>query len=296
MQSVSGVSKALGMLLAIFAVYASIAAAEQCTLTPQSRFKHSEMGEIPVLRDETSKAVVYASQMQVDTDGAPDSYHPDNIGITHLCNGVSVGPECQWKADCLSDFRQAKAEDFRGPTKICFFGMATNKNGEPVVQGASDPKPGYFVSTTALKQPGQPATSQQAQLDSDTVPYVVIPGSWQSSGKPGPKLGDVGAAYRRSNGKVAYFIVGDVGPRNKLGEGSVALHQALGNSPFVTRNGVRRALRGIGGRDIVYVLFPDSRPSSGPYTPGSISDAAKPLFDKFGGIDRLQQCTQLLVE
>ncbi len=221
--SCAGVPPVAALLLCLFAT----AAIAQCQLTQESTFAHAEIGPVKVFRDAPSNAIAFASQMQVNTDGAPDSYHPDDIGITHICNGVSVGAACTWKAQCLPDFRKAKAEGFRGPTKICFFAMATDTGGVPIVQGAGDPKPGYFVSTTALKQPGQNVRTPQAQLDSNTVPFAVIPGTWQSSGKPGPRLGDFGVAWRRSNGKLATFVVGDTGPRNKLGEGSVALHQAL---------------------------------------------------------------------
>lgn len=236
----------------------STAAAAECSLTTELSFRHGEIGTVQVFRDAGSNAIVFASQMQVNTDGAPDSYHPGDIGITHICNGVSVGRSCTWKADCLPEFRQARAEHFRGPTKICFFAMATDASGVPIIQGASDPKPGYFVSTTALTQPGANPRTPQAQLDSNTVPFAVIPSTWQSTRKPGPRLGDFGVAYRRSTGKSAFFVVGDTGPRNKLGEGSVALHQALGNDPFVDRQGVRRARKGIGGRDVLYVVFPSS--------------------------------------
>lgn len=267
-------------------------AAAPCALAQESAFVHAEIGPIKIFRDAPSNAIAFASQMQVNTDGAPDSYHPDNIGITHICNGVSVGSGCTWKPACLPEFRQAKAEGFRGPTKICFFAMATGTNGVPIIQGASDPKPGYFVSTTALKQSGQNPRTPQAQVDSNTVPFAVIPGTWQSTGKPGPKLGDFGVAYRRSSGKLAYFVIGDTGPRNKLGEGSVALHQALGNDPFMMRNGVRRAGKGIGRRDVLYVLFPNSAHPGERLDAASIEQFASPLLDRFGGIERMKACAE----
>jgi hypothetical protein len=266
----------------------------ECLLTQESTFAHAEIGPVPILRDASSHAIAFASQMQVNTDGAPDSYHPDDIGITHICNGVSIGASCTWKAECLPEFRQAKAEGLRGPTKICFFAMATGANGEPIIQGERDPKPGFFVSTTALKQPGEDRRTPQAQLDSNTVPFAVIPRTWQSTRVPGPRLGDVGVAYRRSTDKLAFFVIGDIGPRDKLGEGSVALHQALGNDPFVMRFGVRRARRGIGGRDVTYVIFPGSAQSGQRFDAASIERSAKPMFDRFGGMERLRNCNSSL--
>lgn len=261
-----------------------------CTLSNESTFEHAEIGSVKILRDTSTGAIAFASQMQVNTDGAPDSYHPDDIGITHICNGVSVGPNCTWKAECMPEFRIAKAEGFRGPQKICFFGMATDADGLPIIQGETDPNPGYFVSTTALRQPNEESRSPRAYLDSNTVPFAVIPRNWQPGGNPSPKLGDFGVAYRRSTGKLAYFVVGDIGPRNKLGEGSVALHQALGNDPFMMRYGKRRAYRGIGGRDVAYVLFPGSARPGEHLDTASIESAAAPLLDAFGGEARIKSC------
>lgn len=262
----------------------------QCPLIPETNIAHAETGPVKIFRDAQTQAIAFASQMQVNTDGAPDSYHPDDIGITHICNGVSVGASCSWKAACLPEFKQAKAEQFRGPTKICFFAMATDARGVPIIQGSADPKPGYFVSTTALHQPGANLRTPQAQLDSNSVPFAVIPGYWQTSKKPGPQLGDVGVAWRRSNGKTAYFVIGDTGPRNKLGEGSVALHQALGNDPFVMRYGVRRARQGIGGRDVVYLMFPKSAQAGQHLDEASIRRMAAAPLAKFGGVERLKDC------
>lgn len=274
----------------------STSAVAECALTKELIFHHAEIGTVQIFRDADSRAIAFASQMQVNTDGAPDSYHPDDIGITHICNGVSVGPTCAWKASCLPEFRQAKAEHFRGQTKICFFAMATDANGLPILQGDADPMPGYFVSTTALHQPGENVRTPQAQLDSNAVPFAVIPGTWQATGKPGPKLGDFGVAYRRSNGKTALFVVGDIGPRNKLGEGSVALHKALGNDPFMQRFGVRRARKGIGSRDVVYVMFPGTAQSGQKLSEASIDQFAGAQLQAFGGIKHVKECAESMLK
>lgn len=224
-QVISRPAAAWSACIALLLGLSGASALAQCPLTSESTFAHAEIGPVKIYRDASSNTIAFASQMQVNTDGAPDSYHPDDIGITHICNGISVGSACTWKSQCLPEYRQARAQGFKGPQKICFFGMAADEHGVPLIQGENDPRPGYFVSTTALKQPGRDVRTPQAQLDSNTVPFAVIPGRWNKTGQPGPRLGDLGVAWRRSSDKLAYFVVGDTGPNNKLGEGSVALHR-----------------------------------------------------------------------
>lgn len=263
-----------------------------CGLLDAGTFEHAEVGEIALFRDRDTKAIAFASQMQVNTDGAPDSYHPDDKGITHICNGVSLGASCTWEANCLPTFRQAKAENFRGPTRICFFAMVADNQGVPVIQGGADPQPGFFVSTTALKQPGADPLTPAGQVDSNTVPFAVIPRTWQSKPEPGPKLGDFGVAVRRSTGTVVPFVIADIGPGNKLGEGSVALHQALGNDPFQMRFGVRRARRGISHPDVFYAIFPGTAARGEKFTAEMVRTHAQQSLAAFGGEERLRTCAR----
>ena len=264
-----------------------------------TKFKHAEdaVGTISVvdLMHNDTPAVAFASQMAVNTDGASDSYHPENIGITHICNGVSVGPSFTWKANCLADFNQAKAEGFRGPTKIRFFAMVTDDDGVPVVQQKGVPKPGYFVSTTTFTQPGVSKNTQQAYLDSNEIPFVVIPSQWQRNKFQGVQLGDFAVVVRKTTGDMSFAVVGDLGPRTKLGEGSVALHQALGNDPFVKRpDGNIRAWIGISPHDVVYVIFPGSRKSGKLMTRALIDQEGRTHLARFGGEARLRACAETL--
>lgn len=277
-----------------------------CRLTKVMDFPHNEIGNIPVYRHEPTGAILFTSIMHVNPDGAPDAYHPDDIGTVHLCNGMRVNSTCSqnrpWKADCMADYRKAKAEGFSGSTPICFFAMAT-RDGVPIIQGDSDPNPGYFVSLTHLQQPGQDRLRPSGQVNSNVVPFAVIPGTWHSRGVPGPRLGDGGIAYRRSNGAVSGFAIVDTGPANKLGEGSVALLQALGHDPFVMRYGKRRAFSGIGlhrnpgyGRtpDVLYAIFPNTGERGSPISAEGVKANERVLLDSLGGIEGIQACAAKL--
>jgi hypothetical protein len=270
-----------------------------CTgLVAQETFNDTNSGSIQIfgIGRQAPKAVLFLSQMQVDTDGAPDAYHPDNIGTTHICNALSVAPAGQscgksiWKADCLADYSKARSQHFDGDPRICFFAVVTN-HGKPLVQSGEDPKPGYFISTTALKNPGWNVNSARAQLDSNQVLYIVLPGK-SAHIFGGSGLGDLAAVYRRSKDRIEFAVVGDIGPRNKLGEGSIALHESLGNDPFTSNNGRRRATRGIPGQDVVYLLFPGSRTLTTDFSPETIRSAGRKLLDSFGGDAKLKACGQ----
>jgi Fungal chitosanase of glycosyl hydrolase group 75 len=59
-------------------------------------------------------------------------------------------------------------------------------------------------------------------VDSNSIPFVVIPGGWNR----GIKLGDM--CHVQYANKVVAAIVADIGPQRKIGEGSIALHRLLG--------------------------------------------------------------------
>jgi hypothetical protein len=64
------------------------------------------------------------------------------------------------------------------------------------------------------------------------------------------KLGDIALVVNRKNNKRCYAIVADIGPRNSIGEGSIALAKQLGINADPKRGGVNN--------NIVYILFKKS--------------------------------------
>lgn len=101
--------------------------------------------------------------------------------------------------------------------------------------------------------PGKPS------LDSDRVPYVVIPAS-DFENTLGIELGDIAAVVFRQ--RVTFAIVGDHGPKCKIGEGSIKLHKTLRHDVCKKRNnrGVCTSVGSTGiGSDVLYFIFPGSK-------------------------------------
>lgn len=110
-------------------------------------------------------------------------------------------------------------------------------------------------------------------VDSEQIPYFVLPGGWYA--KKGISLGDIAAVIY--NDKVEYAIFADVGPAHKIGEGSIALAQALGHDPLI--NGIVKV--GI-DKDVIYIIFPGSGDGT-PQDVGAIRSKGEALLKALGG-------------
>jgi Fungal chitosanase of glycosyl hydrolase group 75/Bacterial SH3 domain len=214
-----------------------------------------EIGGISIHQADGESAFFYEAGMSINADGAPNAYHPADTGIDFLANAGQPG---NWWA------------------------LAVDKNGNPFIQGSTDPYPGYHISTTALFDSGFVSQNPRRYVDSTKIPYIVLPGNSDFRKVTGVKLGDFAVAYNTNNEKLAFAIYADVGPKNQIGEGSIALSQALGNDPLV-RSRVRRGIP----KDIVYVVFPGSG-NGRPRKTSEIEAETKRLFEIWGGIERIK--------
>lgn len=70
----------------------------------------------------------------------------------------------------------------------------------------------------------QDSVSIGGNVNSNVTPYFVLPGGFAASYNV--KLGDVAAVLYRD--RLCFAVFADTGPRGKIGEGSIALHRALG--------------------------------------------------------------------
>jgi len=165
--------------------------------------------------------VLFTAGMTIDADGAPNAYGPKNRGLDYTANARNAHG---WVA------------------------LVTDMKGRPVIQRAG-PYRGYYVSTTSLEHQNiQNSRDPRKYLDARRIPYIALPADFAR--KFGLSLGDLAAVLNNQNGLLAYAIYGDVGPRGRIGEGSIALADKL----KIPSNPRRDSVPG----GVTYVVFPGS--------------------------------------
>lgn len=211
-----------------------------------------EEREIPIWHVSGDSAFFYEAGMTIDADGAPNAYHPDNIGLDDLSNAGSPG---NW------------------------YGLAKDADGEPIVQGPNDPFPGYYVSATALADRTKSLNDPARYVDASKIPFIVLPGALAR--QIGARPGDFAVAFNQRNSRSSYAIFGDVGPSDRIGEGSVALAENLGIRSDARNGGTRRG--------ILFLVFPGSGNGS-PRNIEEINSGAEKLLQAWGGTAQLAAC------
>ncbi len=156
-------------------------------------FLQTEIRQFPEI-----SVTAFRAKMAIDADGCPFAYHPENTGLDDLKHAGYPG---NW------------------------WGIATHDasaSGNPLIQIATDPAPGYFVSTTSLVNHALPYRDPRRYADAASLPYFVLPDRF----RPSIILGDIAWVYNEANRKSAFAVFADAGP--DVGEGSMFLAGLLG--------------------------------------------------------------------
>lgn len=190
------------------------------------------INKVEVHRDSVKNKIYFTSGLTIDADGSPRAYHPvSDSGSDALAN---AGRDGNW------------------------WGIITEK-GKPVIQGKNDPAPGFYVSCTTLEYPGKLTSDPLRYVNSDSIPYVVLP--WHGAIFKAVLPGDIAKVTNLRNGKTCFAVFGDTGPRDKIGEGSIYLAGQLGIASSPRTGGVSDSVR--------YEIYPQTR-SGWPYTRAEI--------------------------
>ena len=201
-------------------------------------------------------------RMEIDADGAPNAYHPDDTGLDELANAEF--PNGNWRSILVAD-----------PVNPAM----------PAIQAAG-PFAGFYISMTTLQDKTREMTDPARYVDATQIPYIVFPGRFYAMKGTG-SMGDFAMVRNLTDGKTSAALVADVGPSEAaLGEVSIRLAENLGGSKVNPRNGAGKP-KG----PFLYVLFPRSRVDP-PWPVGSqtIEETASAKLSALGGWDRVLPC------
>lgn len=142
--------------------------------------------------------------------------------------------------------------------------------------------PGRLTGSHLDPGPGQDKTSYKPYdakgLPSETVPYIVLPLLAPGSPHlfdPAVAMGDVAIVIFKD--KMTTAVCADAGPFNKIGEASIAVHEALMPAcadPCSQRNAQGHCLRTRNasvGKDVLFFVFPNSAFGPGELTAANIN-------------------------
>ena len=210
---------------------------------------------VPVYRFNNTDVVCFETGMKIDADGSPHAYNPQNTGLDDLKNAGKNGK--WWGIETKND----------------------KPEGEPVIQADTDATPGYYVSTTSLIDKSRNFKDPKRYVDAEKIPYFVLPPLVMNADDI--IIGDIALIYNRKNDSLSFAIFADIGPLDKIGEGSFALANRLKINSDARKGGTDKG--------IIYLIFPHSG-NRKPKTINEINDLGTRLFNNWGGIERFRKC------
>lgn len=287
-----------------------VAAQSQCRLLQERTFAPQNRSVKLVARStdasDSHKVIFFKASLRVNTDGAPNSYHPQDLtgtqkAINNICNGVAVykllgnGREMKLKcADARQVFAQFRDNNWSVPAGYRIgwqnvLAATSDSNGRtiPCIFQAGKFK-GYFGSLTSVKNgltgAGAGECGYLNQLDQRVIPAFVMPGGQNVVRGFGARVEDLLVVYNPRNGAVSAAIIGDTGPAQNLGEGSVGLNMALlqrTTQPTTYRDALSLDT---GNNEMLVAIIPNSRSFNPrkPYTRENIAERVKNWMTEAG--------------
>jgi hypothetical protein len=248
--------------------------------------------------------ILFETTLRVNTDGSPLSYHPQdplgkNKALNNICNAVAVrkgaskcnlcikdkvpGEQCVARfTEAIGVFEKFRDSDYQsvpdGYRLTWQNVLAGRKQGDTVIPCVfkSGPFKGYFGSLTKLKNnfTGDKGECEiNDQINPLAVPALVLVGGRNVVKDFGAKVGDLLVAYNPRTRLFSAAIIGDTGPANNLGEGSILLNMKLKGATSPPTNKAETFKLSIEDTQVLIAIIPGSdvfRPSK-PFTADNIN-------------------------
>lgn len=222
------------------------------------------------------------SHVEIDADGAPNAYHPDDVHLDCVKGSGFKGLDCPGNAGYHG--RDADRSGMAGWRDILL--QDPIDSTRPYIQSRLSKFSGYYVSQTSLQDKSKVMTNTKRYVDARNVPYLVLPGEFNKMIGTG-RVGDLGFALNIETHKSSPFIVADVGRASAdLGEISMALAAALGGVNPNPRTGAGAPPGGT-----LFVVFPASRHvPPWPVSTMQIRNNVNHLLGALGGKAAIEKC------
>ena len=226
------------------------------------------------------KIILFQTNLRVNTDGSPLSYHPQDPrgrtkALNNICNGIAVRRAGSNANLCLTAFGEAirvfeKFRDsnfqtvppgFRITWKNVLATVQENGKDVPCVFKSGEFK-GYFGSLTALKN-GLTTNKGECEINDQvnpmTVPALVLAGGQNPVRAFGAQVGDLVIVFNPRTQLFTSAIIGDTGPADNLGEGSVSLNMKLLGTTTPPTNKEETFRLSIENTKVLIAIIPSSR-------------------------------------
>lgn len=284
------------MLVVALPLCVSSARAQEFTVAQKKVFAPQNK-KVLLLKDAGSdrKIILFQTNLRVNTDGSPLSYHPQDPrgktkALNNICNGIAVRRVGSDSNLCFSAFGDAirvfeKFRDSNFQTVPQGFRITwknvlatTQENGKdvPCVFKSGEFK-GYFGSLTALRNgltTNRGECDVNDQVNPMTVPALVLAGGQHPVKAFGAQVGDLLIAFNPRTQLFTAAIIGDTGPADNLGEGSVSLNMKLLGTTTPPTNKQETFGLSIENAKVLIAIIPGSRlfNVAKPYTAENINE------------------------
>lgn len=224
--------------------------------------------------------ILFQTKLRINTDGSPLSYHPqdprgNDKALNNICNAIVVRKGTSNQNLCFSSFSEAigvfeRFRDsnfqtvppgFRITWQNVLATVTVNGKNVPCVF-KTGPHQGYFGSLTALKN-GLTGDKGECEINDQvnplTVPALVLVGGENVVKEFGARVGDLLVAFNPKTQIVSAAIIGDIGPKDNLGEGSVLLNMNLLGIATPPTNKAETFRLSIENAQVLVAIIPASR-------------------------------------
>jgi hypothetical protein len=207
------------------------------------------------------------------------SYHPQDLrgknkALNNICNAIVVKKVASDKNLCFTSvseaigvfkkFRDTNYQTIPQGYRITWANVlpTIKENGKnvPCVFKLGKHK-GYFGSLTALKNDlvsDKGECEINDQVNPMMVPALVLVGGKNAVKKFGANVGDLLVAYNPKTQLFSSAIIGDTGPKDNLGEGSVLLNMRLLGISVPPTNKAETFKLSIENTQVLVAIIPDS--------------------------------------